>query len=51
MIPGTEMVLEAAINGRADAIVTFNQKDYGESGKLFEIDVIKPSEAIMRTRV
>jgi len=45
------MVLEAAINGGADAIVTFNQKDYGESGTLFEIDVIKPSEAIMRTRV
>src|SRR5215471_2359734 len=26
-----EMVLEAAINGRADALVTFNRKDYGET--------------------
>jgi hypothetical protein len=25
------MVLEAAVNGRADAIVTFNRKDYGEA--------------------
>src|SRR5438105_1561015 len=27
--PDDEMVLEAAINGRADAIVTFNLSDYG----------------------
>ncbi|MBL8291277.1 MAG: PIN domain-containing protein, partial [Bryobacterales bacterium] len=27
--PGDEMVLEAAVNGRADAIVTFNRRDYG----------------------
>jgi putative PIN family toxin of toxin-antitoxin system len=27
--PNDEMVLETAVNGRADAIVTFNLKDYG----------------------
>ena len=26
--PGDEMVLEAAINGQADAIVTFNRRDF-----------------------
>jgi predicted nucleic acid-binding protein len=28
--PGDELVLEAAVNGHANAIVTFNQKDFGE---------------------
>jgi hypothetical protein len=27
--PNDEMVLEAAVNGRADALVTFNVRDYG----------------------
>ena len=27
--PADEMVLEAAINGSADALVTFNQRDFG----------------------
>jgi putative PIN family toxin of toxin-antitoxin system len=27
--PGDEMVLEAAVNGRADLLITFNQRDYG----------------------
>jgi predicted nucleic acid-binding protein len=27
--PSDEMVLETAVNGRADVLVTFNQRDYG----------------------
>ena len=27
--PGNELVLEAAVNGQAAAIVTFNQRDFG----------------------
>ena len=27
--PGDEMVLETAVNGRADALVTFNVRDFG----------------------
>ena len=27
--PNNERVLEAAVNGRADAIVTFNRRDFG----------------------
>jgi putative PIN family toxin of toxin-antitoxin system len=52
--PGDEMVLEAAINGRADAIVTFNRKDYIKDGEFvhwdFGIDVIGPAVALRRIR-
>jgi len=45
-----EMVLEAAINGQADTIVTFNQRDYGNIAKRFGIEVLKPSDALERIR-
>ncbi len=52
--PGDEMVLEAAINGHAEAIVSFNSKDYRKGGKIipneFGIDVINPPEALRRLR-
>lgn len=44
--PADEMVLEAAVNGRADAIVTFNLRDYGTIPNDFGIEVLKPSEAL-----
>ena len=44
------MVLELAVNGGADAIVTFNLKDYGAVPRTFNIEVIKPSTAIRRFR-
>ena len=44
--PGDEMVLEAAINGRAEAIVTFNHRDYGTAPEQFGVAVLKPAEAI-----
>lgn len=48
--PNDEMVLEIAVNGGADAIVTFNLKDYGAVPETFNIEVIKPSTAIRRFR-
>lgn len=39
-----EMVLEAAVNGRADAIVTFNRKDYGASASRFGIELLSPAK-------
>jgi len=45
-----EMVLEAAVNGRADAIVTFNLRDYGAAPERFNIEVLAPSVAIRRVR-
>ena len=46
--PGDELVLEAAVNGRAAAIVTFNEKDLREAQRSFGIEVIRPGEALKR---
>lgn len=48
--PDDGMVLEAAVNGRADAIVTFNRKDYGAAPARFGIEVLTPGEALRRLR-
>ena len=45
--PGDELVLEAAVNGQADAIVTFNQSHLREA-RNFGIAVIRPAEALRR---
>jgi hypothetical protein len=44
------MVLEAAVNGRADAVVTFNVRDYGTAASQFGVEVLLPREAIVRIR-
>jgi predicted nucleic acid-binding protein len=46
--PGDELVLEAAVNGRAAAIVTFNEKHLREAESNFGIAVIRPAEALRR---
>lgn len=46
--PGDEMVLEAAVYGRAGAIVTFNVRDYGEAPRGFGIRVLRPREVLQR---
>jgi putative PIN family toxin of toxin-antitoxin system len=48
--PNDEMVLEAAVNGRADAVVTFNVRDYGTSPSQFGVEVLLPREAIARMK-
>jgi predicted nucleic acid-binding protein len=42
------MVLEAAINGRADALVTYNVKDFQVMAKRFKIPVMQPAELLKR---
>jgi predicted nucleic acid-binding protein len=48
--PNDEMVLEAAVNGRADAVVTFNVRDYGNVPARFGVDLLLPREAIARIK-
>jgi len=48
--PADELVLEAAVNGRAEALVTFNRRDFGAVPVGFGIDVLTPAEAIRRIR-
>ncbi len=45
-----EMVLEAAINGQADLIVSFNVRDYRRALERFEIEAVTPAEALRRLR-
>ena len=48
--PGDEMVLETAVNGRADGLVTFNVRDFGTVPARFGIEVMIPRDAIGRMR-
>lgn len=48
--PGDEMVLEAAVNGQAHAIVTFNARDYGDAPAEFGVRVVLPRDALRRLR-
>lgn len=44
--PADEMVLEAAINGRADALVTHNIADFAAAGARFGLRVVTPGEIL-----
>jgi putative PIN family toxin of toxin-antitoxin system len=48
--PGDEMVLETAVNWQADALVTFNLRDFGAVPARFGIELMIPREAIRRMR-
>ena len=48
--PADELVLEAAVNGQAAAIVTFNRRDFGKVPAQFGIELLTPAEAIRRIR-
>lgn len=45
--PGDELVLETAINGRAQLLVTFNEKDFAPARR-FGIEVLVPRQALKR---
>ncbi len=48
--PTDDMVLETAVNGRADLLVTFNQKDFAAVAEGFGFKILRPSEALHRLR-
>jgi putative PIN family toxin of toxin-antitoxin system len=45
-----EHVLDLAMNGRADMLVTFNQDDFTEASKTFQIKVVTPAVALRDLR-
>ena len=47
--PSDEMVLETAINGQADALITFNVSDFAPAEK-FDIRVLTPAQFLRRWR-
>jgi predicted nucleic acid-binding protein len=48
--PGDEMVLEAAVDGRVDALVTFNRGDFLPAADAFGVPVLLPGDALRRLR-
>lgn len=48
--PNDEMVLEAAINGKADALITHNISDFAPAGERFSIKILRPQELLQRMK-
>ncbi len=46
--PGNELVLEAAVSGRASHLVTFNEKGLAKAEQSFGIAVVRPGDALRR---
>ena len=46
--PGYEMVLDAAINGRADALITHNLADFAQAAPRFGLVLISPGAFLKR---
>jgi predicted nucleic acid-binding protein len=48
--PSDEMVLKAAINGRADALVTYNVRDFAWAGERFGVAILSPAEPLKKLK-
>lgn len=48
--PQDEMVLEAAVNGRADALVTHNLRDFVNGAARFGLRLMRPGELLKELR-
>lgn len=46
--PGDEMVLEAAINGHVDALVTHNVRHFFPAALRFQLEVLTPQQTLRR---
>jgi putative PIN family toxin of toxin-antitoxin system len=45
-----EHVLDLAMNGGADMLVTFNQDDFLEASKTFQVEIVTPAAALRQLR-
>jgi len=48
--PNDEMVLETAINGHADALVTYNISHFALAGRRFRISVLRPGDFLREVK-
>lgn len=48
--PADEMVLEAAVNGNADAIITYNVADLLPAQERFRIPVLRPADLLEKVK-
>jgi putative PIN family toxin of toxin-antitoxin system len=48
--PNDDMVMDVAINGAAEALVTGNTKHFASAGKRFGISVLSPTELLEQIR-
>jgi predicted nucleic acid-binding protein len=47
---GDELVLEAAVNGRADALVTYNVRHFAQAAPRFGLRLARPVEVLQEIR-
>lgn len=45
--PDDDHVIEAALNGAADAIVTFNRRDFEEASRRFNLPILTPADIVV----
>jgi len=48
--PADDMVLETAVNGTADLLVTFNRRDFAAAQPRFQLGLVSPGEALIRLK-
>lgn len=48
--PNDEMVLEAAVNGRADVLVTHNVRHFSKAAGMFGLRVLQPGDLLKELR-
>src|SRR6516162_5494086 len=46
--PGDDLVLETAVNGQADVVVTFNRHHFDATAASFGLEILAPVDAVQR---
>jgi predicted nucleic acid-binding protein len=46
--PGDDLVLETAVNGHAEVVITFNRRHFEPAAARFGIEIVAPAEAVRR---
>ena len=49
--PGDDLVLETAVNGRADVVVTFNRRHFEPAAAPFGLEILAPADAVRRLEI